>query len=151
MVLRVVLLGQAGEELAEPPGRDLLVSEAHMFADLAAAINGAFARWDVSHLHEFQLDDGMRIGMIGPDGTGDDAGLLDEQQVTLQRIGLRPGDTFEYVFDLGESWEHRCTVLRGDVDPIEELGGRPSEIVAVLGWGSIPDQYGRTTPDGDDE
>jgi hypothetical protein len=147
----VVLVAQAGEELIDPPGRDLLVSDSHTFAELATTIDGAFARWDRSHLHEFGLVDGRRIGMIDEDGREDDAELLDDEQISLRSIGLRPGDAFEYVFDLGDSWEHRCTVLRDDVDPMEELGGPPSEIVAIFGWGTIPDQYGRTTPDDDDE
>jgi hypothetical protein len=151
MVLRVVLLAQGGEELASPPGRDLLVSDTHTFGDLAAAIDRAFARWDLSHLHEFRLIDGRRIGMIDPDGFEDDAAGLDEREIPLQQAGLRPGDTFEYVFDFGDSWEHRCTVLRRDVDAAKESGASPSEIVPVFGWGTIPDQYGRTTLEQDDE
>jgi hypothetical protein len=27
-----------------------------------------------------------------------------------------------YVFDFGDSWEHRCTVLRCKVDPMKESG-----------------------------
>ena len=61
LVVRVVLLAQAGEELAGPPGRDVLVRDSHTFADLAAAIDRAFARWDLSHLHEFRLIDGRRL------------------------------------------------------------------------------------------
>jgi len=64
---------------------------------------------------------------------------------------LRPGDSFEYVFDFGESSEHRCTVLRSDLGPVKESGASPSEIVPVFGWGTIPDQYGRATPEQDDE
>jgi len=151
MVVRVVLLAQGGEELAGPPGRDLLVSDMHTFGDLAAAIDRAFARWDLSHLHEFRLIDGRRIGMIDPAGFEDDAAGLDERKVTLQQAGLRPGDPFEYVFDFGDRWEHRCTVLRRDVDPVKESGASPSEIVPVFGWGTIPDQYGRITFEQDDE
>ncbi len=58
MVLRVVLRGESADDLAGPPGRDLLVSSAHTFAELATAIDRAFARWDLSHLHEFHLPDG---------------------------------------------------------------------------------------------
>ncbi len=151
IVLRVVLLAQGGEELAGPPGRDLLVSDMHTFGDLATAIDRAFARWDLSHLHEFRLSDGRRIGMIDPDGFEDDDAALDERKVILQHAGLRPGDTLEYVFDFGDSWEHRCTVLRRDVDPMKEAGALPSEIVPIFGWGTIPDQYGRTTLEQDDE
>lgn len=151
MVVRVFLATRAGEELVGMPGRDLLLSDTHTFADLAAAIDRAFARWDLSHLHEFRFADGRRIGMIDPDDLDDDASDLDEQKVTVQQAGLRQGDTFEYVFDFGDSWEHHCTVLRCKVDPMEECGAASSEIVPVFGWGTIPDQYGRRTPEEDGE
>jgi len=43
------------------------------------------------------------------------------------------------------------TVLRGKVDPTQESGVASPEIVPVFGWGTIPDQYGRTTPENDGE
>jgi len=143
----VLVHARGGEDLVGPPGRDLLVSDTHTFADLAAAIDRAFARWDISHLHEFRFADGRRIGMFDPDDLDDDATDLDEQKITLQHAGLRRGDTFEYVFDFGDSWGHRCTILRWKVDPLKESGVASSEIVPVFGWGTIPDQYGRTMPD----
>lgn len=146
MVLRVILLAKGDEELIDPPGRDLLASGSHTFADLAASIDRAFARWDLSHLHEFRLLDGRRIVMADADGVEDDAtDGLDEQKVTLHEAGLRVGETFEYVFDFGDAWRHGCTVLRDDADPVQEYGRTPSEIVPIFGWGTIPDQYGRTT------
>jgi len=151
MIVRVLLAAQGGEEFVGAPGRDLLVSDTHTFADLATAIDRAFARWDLSHLHEFRFADGRRIGMIDPDDLDGDAADLDEQKMTVQQAGLRRGDTFEYVFDFGDSREHRCTVLRCKVDPMKESGAASSEIVPVFGWGTIPDQYGRTTPDEDSE
>ena len=151
MIVRVLLAAQGGEEFVGAPGRDLLVSDTHTFADLATAIDRAFARWDFSHLHEFRFADGRRIGMIDRDDLDDDAADLDERKITVQQAGLRRGDTFEYVFDFGDSWEHRCTVLRCKVDPMKESGAASSEIVPVFGWGTIPDQYGRTTPEEDDE
>ncbi len=151
MIVRVLLAAQGGEELVGAPGRDLLVSDTHTFSELATAIDRAFARWDLSHLHEFRLADGRRIGMIDPDDLDDDSTDLDEQKITVKQVGLRRGDTFEYVFDFGDSWEHRCTVLRCKVDPMMEFGAASSEIVPVFGWGTIPDQYGRTMPEEDGE
>jgi len=48
--VRVELLGGRGEELWPYPGRVFAVGPSHTFMDLASAINGAFARWDRSHL-----------------------------------------------------------------------------------------------------
>jgi hypothetical protein len=145
----VILASKGGEELADPPGRDLLVSSAHTFAELALAIDRAFARWDLSHLHEFRLADGRRIVMDDADESEESVSAphLDERGHSLSSIGLSPGDTFIYVFDLGDDWEHGCTVLRSDIDPEEEVGTVPSEILPTFGWGTIPDQYGRLSLD----
>lgn len=148
LILRVVLHGQSGEELTEPPGRDLLVSTTHTFAEIATAIDRAFARWDVSHLHEFVLSDGRRI--VAADDDDLEEGDLDESVETLASVDLTLGGFLEYVFDLGAGWEHRCTVLLDPVDPLEEAGIVPTEIVATFGWGTIPDQYGRVSPDSDE-
>lgn len=118
-VVRVILVSQGGEDLPDPPGRDLLVSSAHTFADLAAAIDRAFARWDRSHLHEFRLLDGRRIVMEDFDEfeEADPARDLDEQAHSWGSVALHTGDTFTYVFDFGDQWEHGCTVLRDGADP----------------------------------
>jgi hypothetical protein len=152
-VLRVVVVSKGGEGMADPPGRDLLVGSAHTFAEIAGAIDRAFARWDLSHLHEFRLPDGRRLLMM--DGADefeelDPACDLDELSQSLSSLGLSRGETFTYVFDFGDNWEHRCTVLRTDVDPVEECGIVPSEIIPIFGWGTIPDQYGRPSLDEQD-
>jgi hypothetical protein len=74
-------------------------------------------------------------------------GELDEATETFGAASLKVGDIFEYVFDLGDSWEHDCTVLRINIDPREEFGAAPRGIVSVFGWGAIPDQYGRIGPE----
>ena len=146
-IVRVILSAKGGEEVSEPPGRDLLVAGSHTFAALAAGIDSAFARWDLSHLHEFRLSGGRTIVMPDPEGFDDDDEGLDEGKLTFGEAGLLTGATFEYLFDLGDEWQHDCTVLRTDVDPVEEFGHSGPGIVPVFGWGAIPDQYGRTSPD----
>ena len=64
---------------------------------------------------------------------------------------VNPGDEFEYVFDLGDNWRHRCVVMADKADPLVEYGLIPDGPVAIWGWGSIPDQYGRQAFDGDDD
>jgi hypothetical protein len=56
-----------GSPTTPPPGRIFIVGPSHTFEQLAEAINSAFARWDRSHLHEFELADGRLIGY--PDDT----------------------------------------------------------------------------------
>jgi hypothetical protein len=44
--IRVDLLGGRGFDLSPTPGRIFIVGPSHTFAQLADAINQAFARWD---------------------------------------------------------------------------------------------------------
>jgi hypothetical protein len=126
-----------------------IVGPSHSFAELAEAIDVGFARWDFSHLHSFELGDGRVIGY--PDDTFEpDLVWLDHAKLKVARA-VKPGDEFEYVFDLGDNWRHRCRVESEKADPVEEYGVMPSRPVAVWGWGSIPDQYGRRSFDGNDE
>ena len=141
--VRVELIEGRGEHLWPRPGRLFAASTNHSFGLLAAAIEDAFARWDRSHLHEFELKDGTRIGIADPD---DDA-LLDEQRLHLSRLQL--GDQFVYVFDLGDDWAHLCTVGESSIDRVEALGVLPRGPLPYFGWGDIPDQYGRVWNDHD--
>ena len=140
-VIRVELTSGRADEFEPPPGRDILISPQHTFRQLAEAINSAFARWDLGHLYMFRLADGTAIGIALEE--------LPHREAARTKIGKRhEGEVFEYEFDFGDGWQHRCAVLEAGVDPEDVYGVRPKGPVAVWGWGSIPDQYGRTTPDG---
>ncbi len=145
--IRVDLLG-GRDILCDPsPGRIFIVGPSHSFAVFAQAIDAGFARWDLSHLHTFELADGRLIGYP------DDA--YAPEMVWLDHTGLKvareakPGDEFEYIFDLGDDWRHQCTVEPGKADPLEVYGIVPDRPVAIWGWGWIPDQYGRRSVDDD--
>lgn len=120
----------------------MLVGPGHSFAHLADAINTAFARWDRSHLHLFELPDGRKVGFAEVDDN--ELGWLDHEKLNVARE-LRPGDEFSFVFDLGDNWRHRCRVLAEKADPLEELGIVPDTPLSSWGWGWIPDQYGRAS------
>lgn len=64
---------------------------------------------------------------------------------------VEPGAEFQFTFDLGDNWTHRCVVAEEKVDPLEVLGIRPTAPLPYWGWGSIPDQYGRRWADDDGE
>ncbi|MGH2554658.1 MAG: IS1096 element passenger TnpR family protein [Actinomycetota bacterium] len=140
-VIRVEVTSGRGERFNPPPGRDFLVSPQHTFRQLADAINAGFARWDLGHLYVFRLPDGSRVGTAFEDSS--------ERAAARTKVAKRlEGEVFDYEFDFGDSWEHRCTVLETGVVPEDVYGVRPKGPVAVWGWGMIPDQYGRTTPGG---
>lgn len=141
--VRVELLGGRDIECNPPPGRIFIVGPSHSFEQFAEAIDAAFARWDLSHLHEFELPDGRRIGFPSDDYAPE---LVWEDHAVLKVAReLKPGQEFSYVFDFGDDWRHRCRVLDEKADPVEEYGSPPQRPVPIWGWGWIPDQYGRET------
>jgi Plasmid pRiA4b ORF-3-like protein len=144
MTIRVELVGGRDVVCEPPPGRTMMVGPQHTFADLAEAIDAAFARWDLSHLHMFELADGRRVSAADPDW--DDVDILDEQALKVV-AELHSGDRFLYIFDLGDEWTHACEVEEDDVDPLEAYGVAPRKPVPIWGWGWIPDQYGRRWAD----
>jgi hypothetical protein len=140
MLIRVELLSGADQDFEPSPGRDFLISSQHTFRAFADAINTAFGRWDLGHLHVFRFGD-RQIGTQVED--------LDFEDDRRTKIAHRDhGEVFAFEFDFGDSWDHRCTVVDITVDPDEEYGERPRRPIPVFGWGTIPDQHGRTTPHG---
>lgn len=144
--IRVELLGGCGIDCDPPPGRVLIVGAGHTFEQFAEAIDAGFARWDLSHLHEFELPDGRKVG-YPDDEYAPELVWLDHAKLKVTRE-LKPGDEFTYTFDFGDGWEHRCVVEGEKADPVEEYGTVPPGPVAIWGWGWIPDQYGRRSADG---
>jgi hypothetical protein len=140
--IRVELEGGRGLILDPPPGRVMVAGPRHTFEQMAVAIDRAFARWDLSHLHEFRLPDGRRVGF--PDG--EDPAVIDHSQLSVG-AALNEEDVFEYVFDFGDDWRHRCAVVSAKTDPREEAGVVPRAPLPIWGWGWIPDQYGRERED----
>src|SRR6266581_4327456 len=86
--IRVELVEGRGERYWPRPGRLFAAAVSHSYAQLATAIDDAFARWDRSHLHEFELADGTRVGMAEAELDVDES-VVDERILNLSR--LKPG------------------------------------------------------------
>jgi hypothetical protein len=142
--IKVELLGGLDIECDPPPGRVFAVGSSVTFERLAEAINVAFGRWDVSHLHAFELADGRRIGFADVDPGEHD--WIDHAALKVCST-LKPGDRFGFTFDFGDDWRHRCEVLDEKLDPREAFGELSREPVILWGWGWLPDQYGRVEDD----
>ena len=127
----------------------MVVGPSHTFEQFPGAIDAAFSRSDLSHLHEFELADGRRIG-FPDDEFGSELEWLDQAKLKVARE-VKPGDEFTYTFDLGDDWRHRCVVEKEKADPREEYGPVPPGPVAIWGRGSIHDQYGWRRFDGEDD
>lgn len=152
--MTVELLGGRGEELWPWPGRTFAVGPSHTFMDLADAINDAFARWDRSHLSMFTLADGRLVAdeeMGAEMAAWSDGPIMEPLDIETTKVArtVGPGAEFQFVFDLGDGWTHRCVVGESKVDPADVLGITPRKPLPYWGWGSIPDQYGRRWADDD--
>lgn len=145
--IEVELVGGLGEFVWPRPGRVFLARGDGTFRQLAEAINHGFARWELGHLHQFVLPGGDEVVPVDLWDEDDDDALDD---ATTRLSVLAPGEPFAYVFDLGDGWEHLCTVTDAAVDPMELWGEEPEEaIVCTFGWGDLPDQHGRQWRDDD--
>jgi hypothetical protein len=59
--VRVDLVSGRGDDFWPRPRRIFAAAPSHTFAQLAHAIDTAFARWDLAHMHMFTLADGTGI------------------------------------------------------------------------------------------
>lgn len=135
LAIRVELLSGSCAECDPAPGRVFLVGPRHTFQQLARAINVGFARWDFSHLYDFELADGSVVGFADEDFGEED--VLDHATTkVLDRV--KPGERFGYRFDFGDEWIHECMVDPAKVDPVDAYGEVPVEPVPIFGWGTIP-------------
>jgi hypothetical protein len=145
--IRVDLIEGRGQTLDPQPGRRFAVPPSCTFDEFGRAIDLAFARWDMSHLRQFTLEDGM---LVVDEEMADElhasalGRTIPRTMLLSAKVGrhVKVGSRFRYVFDLGDDWTHSCAV-EGQLDPVEVLGTIPAQPTVYRGWGTIPDQYGR--------
>lgn len=79
------------------PGRTFIAARTHTFEQLAKAIDDAFGRWDLNHLHEFAMADGTCVGF--PDSDFDEGRVIvDSRRTMLSRLAA--GEQFAYCDDV---------------------------------------------------
>ncbi|MFP4115028.1 MAG: plasmid pRiA4b ORF-3 family protein [Spirochaetota bacterium] len=64
--------------------------------------------WDGDHLHEFRVD-GRRYADTS---YTDDPGYVDEEDVTLDELGLTTSSRIDYTYDFGDNWKHTIKIGR---------------------------------------
>jgi len=87
--------------------RRIVISGHASFATLHHIIQAAMG-WHDAHLHEFEVGK-QRIGVPDPETDDPDRPTAIEKNVRLNRL-LATGSTFTYLYDFGDSWEHRLSV-----------------------------------------
>ena len=85
--------------------------------------------WTDSHLHEFTI--GSKHYTEFPQ-KGD--GMLASEKYHLEALAKKRGRTFEYLYDLGDSWKHEITIEHNDIDPQQF----PDPIICIDGEGACP-------------
>ena len=120
--------------------RRIIVPADYTLYKLHMAIQGSFG-WENSHLFQFSLtrfDDKICYGIAGYDE--DDSQItIDAEKTKMQKIFKKPGQAYLYIYDFGDSWEHKI-VLEQILDKefecpwcLEGEGACPPEDVGGLG------------------
>jgi hypothetical protein len=127
--------------------RKLRVPGIFTLGDLHAALQIAFG-WEEDHLHSFTIGS-AEYGMMSMDGMDlPDNDMADEDDFYLDDLGLKKNQTFTYLYDFGDSWEHTVRVseiIATDEDPeiarpicIEgERAGPPEDSGGIWGYKDI--------------
>ena len=84
--------------------------------------------WTDSHLHEFTI--GSKHYTEFPQ-KGD--GMLASEKYHLEALAKKRGRTFEYLYDLGDSWKHEITIEHNDIGirPTNSLMNNPRSVAIV--------------------
>lgn len=144
--ITVELIGRPGAELWPHPGRVLGLRDDHSFAQLSAAINTAFGRWEPATGALFHLPDGRMVGDAEWDGAPAD--LVDHQLAVAELV--EGGTEFRYL--VGSTiWVHACRVDKQSFVPSSDAGLVPDVPFPLSGWGDVPDPYDRRWPEGEGE
>jgi hypothetical protein len=106
--------------------RDLRAPGDFTLADLHKAIQLVFG-WTDSHLHSFTI--GSTEYMMEPElgmELYEGGNVRYEYDYCLDDLGLKAKQSFLYIYDFGDTWEHKITVskiipLQGDEEPVPPL------------------------------
>lgn len=87
--------------------RTIIIREDLPLTQLHDRIQGAMG-WEDSHLHSFKIRETEYLDHKLWD---DHMGASDENRMTLKKAKLEVGDTFQYVYDMGDNWTHTIKVM----------------------------------------
>jgi hypothetical protein len=91
--------------------RRIVVPADYSFYQLHKAIQGAFG-WENSHLFQFSesgFSDTISYGFAGDD-IDPDYVTIDAKKTKMSRILKKKGQTYCYIYDFGDDWNHQLTL-----------------------------------------
>ncbi|MDR1352056.1 MAG: plasmid pRiA4b ORF-3 family protein [Treponema sp.] len=109
---QVYVLRASIAEIRPQIWRNLSVPGDYTLGDLHHILQIAFG-WEDDHMHSFTINS-VEYGMTEMDGMSffNDMDVIDEDDVCLDDLDLRPKQKFTYLYDFGDSWEHNITVSK---------------------------------------
>jgi hypothetical protein len=160
-VENVFVLRVSIKDIKPPIWRSIQAPGSYTLGDLHRIIQIVMG-WDMSHLHVFEI----YRKQYGPqdESYDDDIYDYDEEDYTLDSLGLNEKDKFSYVYDFGDEWDHQILVSKiipasqtAPIDRIEALclkGKRacpPEDIGGVYGYERLLEQLGHKKLDSEME
>jgi hypothetical protein len=99
------------QDVSDPPvWRTVLVPDSFTFHHFHLAIQDAFG-WGNAHMYEFSpkgFGSSPSIGIKESRGFGSEGDAdKDASKVKLSKVFTKPGQIFIYIYDFGDSWEHK--------------------------------------------
>jgi hypothetical protein len=104
-VLRITLL-----DIKPPIWRDFQVPGQISLAELHTVIQDVMG-WEDYHMHSFQTG-GNIYGPAPEEAFGLDLDQSNEEDVTVEDLGLKEKQKFQYTYDFGDNWVHQITVMK---------------------------------------
>lgn len=139
-----------------PVWRRIVVPEQFSFWRFHLVIQEAFGWWN-AHLFQFSPEGWRSEKPIGLKGDWDEVDTQDCKKIKLSQIFKEPGQTYVYIYDFGDNWEHqlrlenvtaeklaKADVLEGEGRcPPEDCGGWPGyeNLKEVLANPNHPEYY----------
>ena len=117
--------------ITKPPvWRRVIVPETFTFERFHYVIQAVFG-WDNSHLYEFSEKGNGSQSVIGMPSEDDWTPVTDSSKITLKKIFKKEGQTYIYLYDFGDSWQHSIKLEKITDDKI-------SKASCVAGKGVCP-------------
>jgi hypothetical protein len=139
--LRIDLFDYAGTHRSQ---RGFAVRRACTLDDLATLICAAFGRDDTEHLYLYEIGDRRfsHPALACNDGSA-------TTDVAIGALGLRSGERFFHLYDMGDQWQHSCkveTIPREVLRDLRAHSGDRSTAPALqyAATGRSPRQYPRS-------